>query len=48
METKLKQLYEAPSTIVFGVKTEGVMCGSPVSIALWDVDNYPQWDAEDI
>ena len=34
--------------MVFGVRTEGVMCGSPVNALLFDVQNYPQWDAEDI
>ena len=28
METKLKQLYEAPSTMVLEVKSEGVICVS--------------------
>lgn len=28
METKLKELYEAPSTMVFEVKQEGVICAS--------------------
>ena len=48
VEKRQKQLYEAPSTMVFGVRTEGVMCGSPVNALLFDVQNYPQWDAEDI
>ena len=48
METKHKEHYEAPSTMVFGVKTDGVMCGSPVNVLLFDVQNYPKWDAEDI
>ena len=29
MEAKLKDLYEAPSTMVFEVKQEGVVCASP-------------------
>lgn len=28
METKFKNLYEAPSTIVFEVEQEGVICAS--------------------
>lgn len=28
METKLKELYEAPSTMVFEVKQEGLICQS--------------------
>ena len=40
MEAKQKELYEAPSTMVFEVKQEGVICASP--------DVYPQWDPEDI
>ena len=28
METKFKNLYEAPSTIVFKVEQEGVICAS--------------------
>ncbi len=28
METKLKELYEAPSTMIFEVKQEGVICAS--------------------
>lgn len=40
METKLKELYEAPSTMVFEVKQEGVICASG--------GNYPQWEEEDI
>ncbi len=35
METKPKELYEAPSTMVFEVRQEGVICGS-----LTDPDNY--------
>lgn len=30
METKLKELYEAPSTMVFEVKQKGVICASDV------------------
>ena len=30
METKNKELYEAPSTLVFEVKVEGVVCTSGV------------------
>ncbi len=40
MENKEKQLYEAPSTQVFEVKVEGVVCTSG--------GNYPKWDDEDI
>ena len=29
MEEKRKVLYEAPSTTVVEVKTEGIVCGSP-------------------
>lgn len=29
METIKKELYEAPSTTVVEVKTEGIVCGSP-------------------
>ena len=29
MEKKLKELYEAPSTLVFEVAQEGVLCASP-------------------
>lgn len=40
METKLKELYDAPSTMVFGVKQEGVICASEVksgnSIKNWE------------
>ena len=32
METKLKQLYETPSTIVSELKTKGVICSSSLSI----------------
>ena len=35
-----KELYETPSTLVFEVKQEGVICASP--------DPYPQWTPEDI
>ena len=40
METKTKELYEAPSTMVFEVKQEGMICASG--------GDYPQWDPEDI
>ena len=40
METKRKELYDAPSTMVFGVKQEGVICASEVksgnSINNWE------------
>ena len=32
METKLKQLYETPSTMVFEVRQEGVLCASKVFV----------------
>ena len=40
MEAKQKELYEAPSAMVFEVKQEGVTCASG--------GPYPQWDEEDI
>ena len=40
METKRKELYEAPSTMKFEVEQEGVICVSG--------GKYPQWDQEDI
>ena len=38
MNTDNKELYEAPSMLVFEVRQEGVICASP--------DGYPQWDSE--
>ncbi len=38
MKTNLKEFYEAPSTMVFEVKTEGVICDSP--IPLYDPIDY--------
>lgn len=40
METKQKVLYEAPSTMVFEVRQEGVICASG--------GEYPQWNDENI
>ena len=35
-----KELYEAPSTLVYEVKIDGVICASG--------GNYPEWNGEDI
>lgn len=40
METIHKEHYEAPSTRVFEVRQEGVICAS--------VGPYPQWEPENI
>lgn len=48
METKRKELYEAPSTMVFELKQEGVICASTVNTLLWEVESYPQWKEENI
>lgn len=40
MEKKEKQFYESPSTEVFEVGQEGVICASGGA--------YPQWEGEDI
>ena len=40
METKHKELYEAPSTMVFEVRQEGIVCASGGA--------YPQWEPEEI
>ena len=40
MEPTRKEFYEAPSTRVFEVKQEGMICASG--------GDYPQWDPEDI
>ena len=37
---KNKELYDAPSTIVFEVKTEGVICTSELNGQLYDPDDY--------
>ena len=37
---KNKELYDAPSTIVFEVKTEGVICISGLNGQLDDPDDY--------
>lgn len=37
METKHKELYEAPSTMVFEVRQEGVICASGENTN-WDGD----------
>ena len=42
METKLKELYDAPSMLVFEVKTEGVICTSGDANATMD----GTWDEE--
>ena len=38
MEQTIKQFYDAPSTTVFEVRQEGVICGSPNTIS--KPDNY--------
>lgn len=40
METKLKELYEAPSTKVFEVKQEGVICASGGTEQFGNGNNY--------
>ncbi len=40
MEQTIKQFYEAPSTTVFEVRQEGVICAS--------VGEYPEWPGESI
>ena len=42
METKRKNQYEAPTTLVVEVKTEGLICLSdPVNDPLGDRSGYP-------
>ena len=55
METKQKELYEAPSTVLFEVKMEGLICGSPLSTSIFILglgglpeNNYPVWTGEGI
>ncbi|MBQ8462470.1 MAG: hypothetical protein IJ543_08710 [Bacteroidales bacterium] len=45
METKLKELYEAPSTEIFEVKQEGVICASPGQAGVQDY-NWNNVDEE--
>ena len=45
METKLKELYEAPSTMIFEVKQEGVICASPGQAGVQDY-NWNNVDEE--
>ena len=40
METKQKELYEAPSTMVFEVKQEGVICASGGTEQFGNGNNY--------
>ena len=40
METKFKNLYEAPSTIVFEVEQEGVICASGETEGFGTGNNY--------
>ena len=42
METKNKELYDAPSMLVFEVKTEGVICTSGLNGQLGDPADYPE------
>ena len=41
MEASNKQIYKAPSTTVFEVKSKGVICNT-------SPNQYPVWDPEDI
>jgi len=44
METIKKEHYEAPSTMVLEVKTEGIVCGSPYGTQDY---NYGSLDEND-
>ena len=46
MKTKHKELYDAPSTRVFEVKTEGVICQSSLN-GQAGVGNYGWFDQND-
>ena len=39
----MKEIYETPQTRVFEVKTEGVVCASPVDVNREDYGNYNEW-----
>ena len=39
MNTKLKELYEAPSTIVLEVKIQGIICQSQTDYNYGNLDN---------